>query len=305
MKLLKRILCVILTILAVCFSSTVTMANNAITVEIDGKQIDFDVQPQLINDRTMVPLRAIFEAIGATVEWDDVTKTVTSTKGSSTIILTINHAIMYVNGKGVALDSPACIIDGRTLVPVRAISEAFDMEVEWKGETKTVVITSVGAKEENVVKQVNSHPKAFEQLRKIIIQNGSVFGSDRHYSLYYKPASNDYGFMISYYPQYNDISIYHTADAGSSYKYGVLLTIYYDRDPQAFATYETSMGNEYELFGSFPSGELFTVIENTMPLENQELFESAINATFELMNMDLYEMTGLSFSDFGMYYHES
>lgn len=73
----------------------------------------------------MVPLRAIFEALGATVDWNDATQTVTSTKGNTTISLTINNPTMYVNGTSVALDSPACLVGARTLVPVRAISEAF------------------------------------------------------------------------------------------------------------------------------------------------------------------------------------
>lgn len=75
------------------------MAKDNITVELDGKEIVFDVQPQLINDRTMVPLRAIFEALGATVAWDQSTKTVISTKGETVIVLTIDNPIMKVNGE--------------------------------------------------------------------------------------------------------------------------------------------------------------------------------------------------------------
>ena len=118
-----------LTILLLVSATTPVMANGDITVVIDGKQIAFDVQPQLINDRTMVPLRAIFEALGATVDWDNDTQTVTSTKDGTTISMTINNPTMYVNGTVVTLDSPACLINDRTLVPVRAISEAFGTKV--------------------------------------------------------------------------------------------------------------------------------------------------------------------------------
>ena len=140
---MKRIITILLAMLILVSAITPVMANDNITVKIDGKKIAFDVQPQLINNRTMVPLRAIFEALGATVDWNDATQTVTSTKGATTISLTINNPTMYVNGTSVALDSPACLVGARTLVPVRAISEAFGTKVEWDDSTSTVNITNV------------------------------------------------------------------------------------------------------------------------------------------------------------------
>ena len=115
---------------------------NEISVILDNNPITFDVPPQIINERTMVPLRAIFEALGASVDWNQETKTVTSAKGDTTIQLTIDSDTMYVNGSPRTLDSPACIVDGRTLVPVRAISEAYNTNVDWNGDTKTVTISS-------------------------------------------------------------------------------------------------------------------------------------------------------------------
>ena len=116
------------------------MAENNIKVRLGDELIKFDVQPQLINNRTMVPLRAIFEALGATVDWNGDTQTIISTKEDTTISLTINDPTMYVDGKPVKLDSPACLVNGRTLVPVRAISEAFNLKVDWDNSTKTVLI---------------------------------------------------------------------------------------------------------------------------------------------------------------------
>ena len=122
-------------------TSTPTLSDN-ITVILNNSPITFDVPPQVINERTMVPLRAIFEALGASVDWKQETNTVTSTKGNTTIQLTIGSDTMYVNGKAVILDSPACVINNRTLVPVRAISEAYNAKVDWNGDTKTVTISS-------------------------------------------------------------------------------------------------------------------------------------------------------------------
>ncbi len=111
-----------------------------VSVELDGKKLDFEVQPQIIQGSTMVPLRAIFEALGAKVDWDDPTKTVTSTKDNVTIKLTIGSNILYKNNQAVTLEVPAQILDGSTLVPVRAISESFGCNVDWIDSTKTVVI---------------------------------------------------------------------------------------------------------------------------------------------------------------------
>lgn len=126
-----------------CVNQNTEVTNkDEITVMLDNEKIEFDVPPQIINERTMVPMRAIFVSLGATVEWDGKTRTVTSKKDDTTIILTIDDANMYVNDRVVELDSPACIVDERTLVPVRAISEAFDLEVLWNGKTRTVHINT-------------------------------------------------------------------------------------------------------------------------------------------------------------------
>jgi len=92
-------------------------------------------------DRTLVPLRAIFEALGATVDWDGATQTVTAKKDSDVIKLQIGSNEMTVNGKTVTLEVPAQLINGRTMVPVRAIAEAFGAEVYWDAATRTVKIT--------------------------------------------------------------------------------------------------------------------------------------------------------------------
>ena len=86
-------------------------------------------------------MRAIFEAFGADVEWYDSTKTVMGRKGDTTVRLTIGSNKMDINGTTTELDVPPSIINSRTMVPVRAISEAFDCNVSWNQETKTVLIT--------------------------------------------------------------------------------------------------------------------------------------------------------------------
>ncbi len=129
--------------LALCISSfliTTTFANYEIKVSIDGKYIDFDVPPQMINDRTMVPLRAIFEALDAEVSWDDPTQTVTATKDDIVVIATIGSYTMKINNTKKEMDIAPMLVDERTLVPARFVAEAFDCDVLWSEEENTVYI---------------------------------------------------------------------------------------------------------------------------------------------------------------------
>ena len=121
-----------------------------ITVKIDGVEVVFpDQKPILHKDRTMVPLRAIFEALGADVAWDNDTNTVMARKGDVYIIVQIDNTKLIRNNDSIELDVPAMLLNDRTLVPVRAISEAFGCKVDWVDETLEVVIsTEVPAEEE-------------------------------------------------------------------------------------------------------------------------------------------------------------
>lgn len=123
-------------------SSTAVMAQNEIKVYVDGKQVEFDVKPIIYEERTLVPLRAIFEALGAEVTWNQDTKTASAVRGDDTVSITIDSKQLFKNSKAVELDVPAMIVDERTLVPVRAISESFDCDVQWDGEAQTVNITT-------------------------------------------------------------------------------------------------------------------------------------------------------------------
>lgn len=117
-----------------------------VTVIVDGNKVEFDVPAQLIDGRTMVPVRAIFNALGADVDYDEATETAIGTKGDTEVKIKVNENVLYKNGKAVEIDVPAMEIDWRILVPARAISQSFEADVQWDDETSTVTITS--AKEE-------------------------------------------------------------------------------------------------------------------------------------------------------------
>jgi len=109
-------------------------------VTIDGKALNADAF--IVNSRTLVPLRAIFEAMGATIEWDSATYTVTATKASKVIKLTVGAPTATVDGKQVTLAVPAVLINSRTFVPLRFVSDALGAAVAWDQGTFTAQITT-------------------------------------------------------------------------------------------------------------------------------------------------------------------
>jgi len=114
---------------------------DGIHVVLDGKKLTFDVPPQMMNGRTLVPLRAIFEEMGAAIEWDGALQTVTAKKGDTVVTLTIGDTSPTINGKVVPIDQPGIIIDSRTLAPLRFVAEAFGGTVEWSIPDNTAKIT--------------------------------------------------------------------------------------------------------------------------------------------------------------------
>jgi hypothetical protein len=111
-----------------------------IKVTVNEKYIKMEQLPIIENDRVLVPFRAIFEALNAEVEWNGETQTVTASKGDVVLSFQIGKQEMYINGKMVQLDVLPQIVNGRTLVPIRAISEGLGASVDWNNEMKTVMI---------------------------------------------------------------------------------------------------------------------------------------------------------------------
>ena len=118
--------------------------SDKIEVFYNDEVVNFDVEPIIENDRTLVPMRAIFEAMGCAVYYSvaDGKQIISARRADDDLLLTIGENDMYFNGEGINLDVPAKIKDDRTLVPLRAISEAFECEVYWYGDTKTIRIYS-------------------------------------------------------------------------------------------------------------------------------------------------------------------
>lgn len=111
-----------------------------VRVILDGELLSFDQDPIIESGRTLVPMRTIFTKLGANVDWDQKTKTVSSHRSDVEITLTIGEKQATVNGETVALDVPAQVRNGRTLVPLRFVAEAMDADVNWDQEELEVAI---------------------------------------------------------------------------------------------------------------------------------------------------------------------
>ncbi len=123
------------------FISPNSSPDKEISVILNGKKLLFPEQPPIIsNDRVLVPVREIFEALGANVKWKAETRTVLSSKGSATVSLSIDSNKIYVNGTEKIIDVPAQLINSKTMVPVRAVSESYKCDVQWIAENRTVII---------------------------------------------------------------------------------------------------------------------------------------------------------------------
>lgn len=110
-------------------------------IVVNGQSLQLAADPVLEEGRVLVPLRGVFEALGATVFWDSATQTVHATKGSRAIRLRPGERTAMVRDQSVGLDVPARITGGYTLVPLRFIAEALGAEVKWDAATWTVSVT--------------------------------------------------------------------------------------------------------------------------------------------------------------------
>lgn len=124
--------------------TVITMQIDNPKMTINGAEQAIDAEgttPVVVNDRTLLPVRAFVEGIGGTVNWDEETQTATLTYNGDEIRLTINSTTAYLNNEAKTLDVTPVIINDRTMLPIRFIAESFGFAVDWTQETQTVTIT--------------------------------------------------------------------------------------------------------------------------------------------------------------------
>ena len=155
---MKKILSAIL-IMMTLFTSTVfatdsladspapVMVEKNVDVIVNGEKLVLDVSPVILNDRTMLPMRAIFEALGAKVNWIPTGRIIIATKDELMITMQIDNTSMVIETTGSTekdihtLDAAPFILRDRTMVPVRAVAEALQADVQWDPATGAVTVT--------------------------------------------------------------------------------------------------------------------------------------------------------------------
>ncbi|SCZ06929.1 N-acetylmuramoyl-L-alanine amidase family protein [Alkaliphilus peptidifermentans] len=132
---------------------------NTVQLKLNNQLIESDVPPVIHNDRTLVPLRVIVENLGAEIDWDGQNRIVTVKTTDKDILLTINSEIAVVNGgKKILPDSvPAKLINDRTMVPIRFVAEEIGLEIDWDGNTRTVLLTEKEIEPEPDIEDIDNN----------------------------------------------------------------------------------------------------------------------------------------------------
>jgi hypothetical protein len=128
---------------AACALMPQATSQEVIQVEIDGVPASYDgTPPQILKGRVLVPVRGVLEQLGATVKWDDVNRVVSATREGNSFTLKIGDPVVTKNQETIRLDVPPQVITGRTMVPLRFVSEALGCTVEWNAIAKVAKITT-------------------------------------------------------------------------------------------------------------------------------------------------------------------
>lgn len=221
---MKKFIANVLIMVIFCSSAVVYGAEGdaRIFVTMNGEVMEFDVEPIMEKDRVLVPFRAVFESLGCNVSYleSDGKQFVTAERGDTHLIVEIGAYDMCVNGNVEALDVPAVIKNGRTLVPLRAVTEVFGADVKWIDDSKTVEITT---------KQGQHKVTPVISSKDIKDENGTVVISIAYtYPVIENPDKNGYISQIN--EEYREYAENFVKDAESNLDDAILLLEYMKED---------------------------------------------------------------------------
>lgn len=177
-------------------SQNSTAVSEDIPVYVNGTRVNFDVKPVIENGRTLVPMRAIFEAMGAGIEWDGDSQTVRAQKGETRVVLTIGSLSPTVDGKAVQLDVPAKIVGNRTLAPLRFVGEALGGRVAWDPSAREVRIYSPDSPGDKLAALIIDRDEV--NLRSLPSTSGSVMGAAARGQQYGIMSESDGWYKVNY-----------------------------------------------------------------------------------------------------------
>lgn len=163
---MKKIFLLLVTLL-LCFPAITACAatendNLSIVLQIDNqmmtvngvaKEIDSgrNTVPVVVNERTLLPARAVVEEMGGSVSWDEASQTSTFTYGTDKIDLTVGSRVAYFNGTARTIDVAPTVINDRTMLPIRFIGESFQFKVDWQEDEERIIISKGGEPVDNII----------------------------------------------------------------------------------------------------------------------------------------------------------
>lgn len=170
----------LLLFLIVCFSTTVPALAGNISVKLNGYALPLSKPAIIQNDRVLVPMRSVMEALGYGVTWHETTKTIEATKGSTNLHLTIDSPTATVNNKSVTLDTTATLSQGTTMVPLRFVAQYSGATVTWDQKSNTVLITTKQVAQGNLTDSVVFLQTNKMQGSGIILSSDGVITTNLH-----------------------------------------------------------------------------------------------------------------------------
>lgn len=180
-RILRNLICA-----SICCSAFATpVLANEISISIDGEPFLSETAPIIANDRVLVPMRSIMEALGYTISWDTETRTVTGTNDNTIISLCVDFAVATVNGSYVALDAYPTIVDGYTYVPLRFLADHSGASLVWSSEDRSVSIDTSVIEVEKTVSDILADSVVYIQTNKkqgsgVILSDDGLIATNFH-----------------------------------------------------------------------------------------------------------------------------
>lgn len=226
-----------------------------ITIHVDGKFLPSDVTPTIKNNRTVLPLRTVGEALNASVQWNNATQTATATKDGHKVSFTLGSKTYYVDGQARYADIAPFVIKSRTMLPLRAFAEAFNTTVHWDSELYDVVIDTPAPNQALPSFPADFSPQVTTFFKKYAVApstNDSLVGTwyKKEFSDWIQQPTTELIFITRYQDHYHSIILHATPINNSS---ASQMEVY--RDSNACCTdytnqiYKLSTLNIYYWFG--------------------------------------------------------
>ncbi|MDK8183502.1 copper amine oxidase N-terminal domain-containing protein [Paenibacillus sp. UMB4589-SE434] len=164
-----------------------------IKIYLNGSRLATDVAPIMVKNRTLLPLKTVFEALNASISWNQSTKTVTASRNGNEMVLKIGSKTAKLNNRNITLDVPAQVVKGRTLVPVRFASEAMGEKIDWNERTSSVYITTSSSNEGNNGNEPtdNGNYNEFTPVTNVTAELTGNRGDASDITVSFKKASNE------------------------------------------------------------------------------------------------------------------